>query len=51
MRVVDESVAPQFATALSDVTLDIRDLTGDPDRKAAVTLAFSTDTGEFMGRA
>jgi hypothetical protein len=44
-RLSDESVAPVFASTLSDVTAEVRDLSSTPDQKADVTFSFVSDTG------
>src|SRR5262249_49367304 len=45
VRVADASVAPAFASTLSDVAIDVKNLASPGDQKASVTLSFATDQG------
>jgi uncharacterized protein involved in outer membrane biogenesis len=45
MRIADASVKPAFASMLSDVAIDIRNLTSAADQKATVSFSFASDTG------
>jgi uncharacterized protein involved in outer membrane biogenesis len=46
VHVADDAVSPPFAASLSDVTVDVSNLTSDAGRAATFAVAFKTDAGE-----
>jgi len=46
VRYADQAVAPAFATALGDISLEMNDLGSEAGRAATFALSFTTDAGE-----